>query len=171
MHAAKHTLADAQPSLAPTASPTPLTGFTARPRHWRTRTLGNKGSGWPRAPGLPADPATPPRKGRALTLPSRAARCWRTERGPASPPPTGCTREGTAHTETPVTRTSTGHCPRPPHHHHDDNLLPDKSRSLSEHPPLESSLELSLPPMHAHVCKLTTHLSPAGAPLLRHRSP
>lgn len=59
----------------------------------------------------------------------------------------------------------------PPPHHHDDKLLPDKSRSLSEHPPLESSLELSLPPMHAHVCKLTTHLSPAGAPLLRHRSP
>lgn len=53
MHAAKHTLADAQPRLAPAASPTPLTGFTARPRHWRTRTLGNKHSGWPRAPGLP----------------------------------------------------------------------------------------------------------------------
>lgn len=53
MHAAKHTLADAQPRLAPAASPTPLTGFTARPRHWRTRTLGSKCSGWPRAPGLP----------------------------------------------------------------------------------------------------------------------
>lgn len=164
MHAAKHTLADAQPRLAPAASPTPLTGFTARPRHWRTRTLGNKHSGWPRAPGLP-------RRGRgAHSLCHHVPHVAGVQSGVLLL----LLRRGvhgkelcTQRRRLPARAQDTALAPPP---HHDDNLLPDTSRPLSERPPPASSLELSLLPMRAHVCKLTTHLSSAGAPLLRHRS-
>ena len=135
----------------------PAAGWsTARPGHRRTRTPSNECLARPRALGRPGNPHPAElgvgRARGSLTLPSHGARCWRTGRGPSSPPPRACTRGGTADTEKPVTCKS-GLPPPRRHHHSATSTLADQGRS--GHLPQELSLGLSLLLKQGHTCAHT----------------
>ena len=100
------------------------------------------------------------REGCSLTVPSPAARCWRTGRGPSSPPPTGGTQAGTAHREA----MSPARAPQArPHHRPCGDHCEPRSRCLS---PFHLNRRWSCHPCsYVHTCD-----SPRPAPEPEHRA-